>query len=536
MLTATNLTLRDYLETLRRQWLVIVVVTIVAIVVGTVPAALQDPVYASTAQIQVRSDTAQSPFDSTNQENASTRSRELSTDVELLQSSSMRALVSDRLGPNPAPYFSVSAANVTFSEIISIRVTAPTPGAAADTANAFAEAFVDQRRADAVDALVTQSRELRNRAQESRDQIASIDQRLADPATDPRVADTLRLERSAAAAQVLEFSGRADELDVEAALREGGTRIVSRAALVLAPISPHPIKSATIAAVLGSLVAIGLAVVLDTLQDRVSGNSDLEGIDPTIPVLSSIPHLDPVSAGDLVIGPATEAYRYLLTSIRFLSYDSPVRSLAVTSATPGEGKTTTAVNLARAAAESGSRVVLIDADLRKPSVHEWFGLDKDVGLGDVLTGDATVEEAMSYVEATLAVLPAGQPSALAPELLGGRTFLDLVRKISKQCDLVVIDTPPVLPVADPLLVAKAADCVLVVARIHRVRRRELREVLRRIREARIRVGGFVANDSSIRDSYGEYRAYASEESPPPSSPHAPPGTRGRREARRSRPT
>lgn len=503
------MSLRDYVATIRRHRWIILLVAVVGTALGLVPATLEEPVYSSSSSIQVKAEAAQSPFDES-EESFGARARELSTSVELIRSSTMRALVRDRMGPDGPMFYGVAASVAGTSEIIVVQVTAPTPSGAADAADAYAEVFVDERRASAVDALVAQADELRTRARDSSQQIAAIDARLADPEIDTSAAENLRLERAALAAQVLEFTGRADELEVEAALRRNGTQIVSRAELRLEPISPRPLRSAVIGGALGLLAGLGLAVLLDIVQDRVGTPADLERVHPSLPVLASIPHHDvEATARDgSHSGPATEAYRYLRTSVRFMAVDGPTKAIVVTSATAGEGKTTTAVNLARAAAESGSRVVFLDADLRRPTAHESFGLTNDVGLGDVLTGDVSFAETVAYVEGTLAVLTAGPPSPLAPDLLGSESFAELVRSVSDQCDLLVIDVPPVLPVADPILVAKAAGQVVLVARIGVVRRRELRETLRRLEESRINVGGLVANDVEDWAGYGDYAAYA----------------------------
>ena len=232
MLTSANLTLRDYLETFRRQRLVMVAVAIVTVIVGTVPSLLEEPVYASSATVQVRSDIAQSPFAEDQRENESTRNRELFTEVELIQSAEMRQLVVESLGAEFEPFYGVTATVVGLSEIIRIAVTAPSPAAAADVATAYAEVFVEERRAESVAALQTQADELRNRAFDATQQIATVDAQLADPELDGLVAENLRLERLGLTNQVLQFDERADELEVEASLREGGTRVVSRLSLI----------------------------------------------------------------------------------------------------------------------------------------------------------------------------------------------------------------------------------------------------------------------------------------------------------------
>lgn len=504
VLPSSEQRLRAYASVLLRHRVVIAGVALVVIAVGLVPSLLADPTYEATARIRVRAETVGSPFAETDAPNEQTRSRQLVTDVEIIESPRMRGLVLEALAGEAEPG-AVRAELIGFSEVIDISARAETPQGAALVADTYAEVFVEQRRQEAVDALVTQAGELRQRSEQASAEIAEVDRGLADPATDPVTADNLRVRRASLATQVLDFSARADELDVEAALRRGGTEIVGQAVADPDPVSPQPLRSGITAAVLGLLAGIAAAVVLDIVQDRTASGEDLALIDASVPLLTSIPHLGTAPARPEELEPAgREAFRYLRTSLRFRSIDQPVRSVLVTSAVGEEGKTTTAVNLAVALAESGSRVVLVDADLRKPSVHRWFGLLDDVGLSTVLAGESAFAEAVHYVEPNLAVLPSGPPSPAANELLGRPAFERLVESTAQQCDFVVIDAPPVLPVADALVAARAVDGVVVVARVGQVRRREVRTLLRRLRDARIPVLGFAANDAQVEAPYGEY--------------------------------
>jgi capsular exopolysaccharide synthesis family protein len=496
------LSLREYLDLVRRRRLVVLLVMAAAIVVGTVPDLVADPTYAATTVLQSVSEEA-SPFDDSGEQSAQVQARSVLTDAEVLQSSGMRARVAEQLGPDAQPFGAVSASVVGFSEVIRLRVTAASPTAAADAANAYADLFVAERRQQAVEALVSQSEELRRRTEDARAALVDIDRRLADQATDPVALDSLRLERSSLAQQMSDFSRRADQLEVEAALREGGIKVVSRAGLDLRPLGRDPLRSALIAAVLGLLAGLVIAVLLEVVQDRITSREDLDALDPEIVVLGAVPHTERTRPGDLSAA-AMEAFRYLRTVIQFSHARTPIRALMVTSALSGEGKTTTATHLALALAETDQRVVLVDADIRRSNVHEQFGLENRLGLTSVLRGDVEVADAIHYVTPRLAVLTAGPASSMPSELLGSDDFADLIHALKDECDLLIIDAPPVLPVSDPLLVARVAGATIVVARLGVVRRRDVRAVLRRFRDASLPILGLVANDAELERTADAY--------------------------------
>lgn len=166
-----------------------------------------------------------------------------------------------------------------------------------------------------------------------------------------------------------------------------------------------------------------------------------------------------------------EAYRVLRSNLNVALSDLERATVIVTSAQAGEGKTATTVNLARAMALAGQRVVLADLDLRHPDVHRWFGLDNEVGVTEILLGRATVEESLRYVELAsgsagargLYLLSTGRPVPNPAELLGSRRMAQLLEALASSAGIVLVDTPPVLPVADTLVIGRmAAGAILVV--------------------------------------------------------------------------
>jgi capsular exopolysaccharide synthesis family protein len=208
-----------------------------------------------------------------------------------------------------------------------------------------------------------------------------------------------------------------------------------------------------------------------------------------------------------------EAVRALRNSILLGNFDRHYRSLLVTSAAPGDGKTTTAANLAAAHAEQGKRTLLIDGDLRRPSVHRNFNLPSVAGLSNALLGEISWREALIQTEALpeLYILPAGPPSRRASDLVG-RGLSELLEEASVEYDLVILDAPPLLGFAEPLQMATAVDGVLVVARAGRTNRRAVASVLATLHRLRAKVVGLVLNEvhAELSDSYyyyGHYRSY-----------------------------
>jgi polysaccharide biosynthesis transport protein len=184
--------------------------------------------------------------------------------------------------------------------------------------------------------------------------------------------------------------------------------------------------------------------------------------------------------------------------------NSSLRSIVVTSAVSAEGKTTTAVNLARTMADAGDRVLLVDCDLRRPDLHERFGLSNEVGLTSVVFGDATVADATHFVTDALAVIPAGPGVENPVEMLGSEAFAEVLGALVDQADFTILDSPPVLPVADALLAGRQVDGAVVVGRVGGVRRRAVLEALQRLEEAGIAVVGLIANDTDEPGSEGYY--------------------------------
>ena len=209
---------------------------------------------------------------------------------------------------------------------------------------------------------------------------------------------------------------------------------------------------------------------------------------------------------------SAEAYRALRTKLLFLRDRLPLRTLVVTSAGIGEGKTTTAANVATAVAQVGIRVLLVDCDLRRPRLHRLFGLSRAPGLTDFLTNEAA---AHGVIRATpienLHVLPRGTPTSQPAEMLGGEWMVTSLRQLARQYDLVVIDTPPVLSASDAASLASRVDGVLLVVRAGQTNRALAQEAMHQLTAVGANVIGAVLNDPDGQvekyESYGYSYSY-----------------------------
>ncbi len=248
-----------------------------------------------------------------------------------------------------------------------------------------------------------------------------------------------------------------------------GVQILAEPKLADGPVSPQPLRNIGLAAVLGLIVGAGAAALRESLDTSVR---DAEALTKAAgsPVLSVIPFDAKAAKSPLIIeGSAqstrAEAMRQLRTNLQFVNVDKPLKSLVVTSAMPGEGKSSTAVNLGIAFAEAGKRVILVDADLRRPKIAEYLGLEGAVGLTNLLAGQVAIGDALQpWGGSGLWVLPSGSVPPNPSELLASRNMADLLAALGSGFDVVIIDTPPLLPVTDAAVMSTVADGCLLVTR------------------------------------------------------------------------
>ena len=325
-----------------------------------------------------------------------------------------------------------------------------------------------------------------------------------------------------------ELMRRIKEASINSGFQNSAIRIADLARPAFKPVFPDIPLNLLLAFVFASLLAVGAAVLSDLLDNTIrdpeqAARALRTEVIGSLPLMKTRPALmgdraKPQKAGvrkdseDDLSG-FNESVRTLRNSILLGSFDRRYRSLLITSAAPGDGKTTTAANLAAAHAEQGKRTLLIDGDLRRPSVHRNFNLPSVAGLSNALMGELHWRDVCIRVDSipNLEILPAGPPSRRAADLVG-RGLTELLEQAASDYDLVVLDAPPLLGFAEPLQMATAADGVLVVARAGQTSRKAVATVLATLTRLRARVVGVVLNEvhKELSDSYyyyGYYRSY-----------------------------
>jgi capsular exopolysaccharide synthesis family protein len=263
--------------------------------------------------------------------------------------------------------------------------------------------------------------------------------------------------------------------------------------------------------VIGLVLGLALAWLLELRDKTIRSDAELVPLHP-VPVLGTIPFDRRLrDAPRMRDGPASsagiESFRQLRTNLEFIDVDARVQVLVVTSAVAAEGKTTTVTNIAAALAAADQRVLVVEADLRRPTLDEYFDVDPGVGLTDVVVGHADIDAALRPVgDRGLVVLPSGQPPPNPSELLGSEAMAQLLERLRPRFDSIVINTPPLLPVTDAAVLAAVADGVVVVVRAGKTTRHQLTQAMRSLQAVGARVLGTVLNMAPSHRGPA-YRAY-----------------------------
>ncbi len=397
---------------------------------------------------------------------------------------------------------------------------------------------LNQRRSDLrsqySNQLSTEIQTLQRTIRENEQKLVSLQAdlaRLSNDINDPNAAAVrLRtLERDAQATRALYETvlTRFKQTTEQQGLEQADARLISRADVPLTPSFPQNRLFLLLALLGGTALAVVLALAAEKLDSGFRSAEQLESW-LGLPTLATLPSLR--SLGVKTVAPEVyiaqkptssfaEAVRMLRTALQLANPDQPPRVLMVASALPGEGKTTTAMALARLASLSGERVIVVDADLRRPRIHQTLNVENSAGLVDLLTGQASIEQVLRVSEIdgkSVHYLTAGQATPQATELIRSPQMKRLVQSLAANFSLVILDGPPVLPVADAKVLSTLVDRILYVVRWHSTRREVAAQAVKQLREVGGNIAGVVLNGVDVRkqadysDSgyyYGRYRHY-----------------------------
>lgn len=281
------------------------------------------------------------------------------------------------------------------------------------------------------------------------------------------------------------------------------------------PVSPDVVLDVLVGALVGLILAVVIAVLRYVLDTRLRTIEDVERLTrrPTLGGIAYDPVVreKPLIVGDRARTPWAEAYRVLRTNLRYLDLGDGSQSIVITSSVEGEGKTTSAANLAIALSHAGRRVLLVDSDLRRPRVAEQLGLEGAVGLTNVLIRTAELDEAIQFWgEHGPFVLPSGRIPPNPSELLQSDAMVALITQLTARFDTVIFDAPPLLPVADAAILAGLTDGAIVFCAARRTRAPQLRGAMANLDRAGAKVLGVVVTMLPRRE-VGSYRyGYISE--------------------------
>ncbi len=493
-----ELELRDYLRVLRRRKGVIAVSTLLVLGVALAFSLLQTPVYAGKAEMLLQPRMTDSIFDPQTGQTAFDRERAVRTELRVIESEPVREAVRQKLGAAP----DVSASPQGETDVVQVRAESTDARRAAEVANAYANAYIDFRRKQAVDDLLNAAEQIQAKVSDLQGQIDALP---AGPQKDAYIS------------QQSLFKQKLDQVQVDATLKTGGAQLVTPASVPASPFKPKPVRTGVLATGVGLFFGVAVAFLVDYLDDSIKNKEEVERIAPGLPVIGLIPadltwtaeDQPKVVSADEPNSPAAEAYRTLRTSLQFLAMESPIRTLEVTSAGPKEGKTTTLANLAVALARAGQRVIVVCCDLRRPRVHEFFGLDNAIGLTSVLLGKVPLSAAIQPVpnQARLSVLASGPLPPNPSELLSSRRTVDVLTSLQSEADIVLIDAPPVLPVTDALVLSGRVDATLVICVAGATTRKELSRTMELLNQVDAPVVGTVLNGVTAESGYGYYDGY-----------------------------
>jgi capsular exopolysaccharide synthesis family protein len=529
--------LRDYLNVLvNRKWIILETLAVI-IALTLIFTFIQTPTYQSKVEILSEvSSASESVLGSFFTSALFDPDRYIQTQTEIIKTDTMAQSVeahlqfkydqlarereagSDVFIPESVPTAAelanmVDVKQLERTNIFDIVASSDNPLLSRDIAQAYAEEYIASRQLAAIRQISEARKEVWNRIQEVEDQIQDVAEQAKQ-----YTAGNLPAELSAEAQRVVSLWASLYEkymtLRIAESLEQRGLEII-QPAQAGQKTSPRPTRNAVLAFFLGLILGIGLAFLVEYLDDNLHTREDFEKNYGTA-IIGEIPFIpaEELPKHHIIYfekprHPAVEGYRTLRTNLQFLNLEGENKVILFTSAGPEEGKSTVMVNLAAALSEMKKKVLLIEADLRKPVLDKYFGLEQGGGgLTGVLAGTVSLTQAIVKTEyPNLAVLPAGLKPPNPAELVASEIMRNVLKTARSVADFVLVDSPPVLAASDSMALAPMMDGVILVARYGIANRDSSRRTSEMLKKVEARLLGLVINNLSPARRYGYYHYY-----------------------------
>ncbi|MBN2045295.1 MAG: polysaccharide biosynthesis tyrosine autokinase [Anaerolineales bacterium] len=438
----------------------------------------------------------------------------LQTYVELMVADQVLEETSQRVGYSISEN-QISVEQVIDTQIITITVENPDPNRAAEFANTLALVFGEQQY-QAQTARYAESKQ--NLEANLAEQRAAIDQTLIKLAELPDTEENkverelLNLNLTQANDTYRNLLNNYEYLRLEEAQSVSTIQIAETAKPATAPVRPNILTNTLLGIVVGMMLAGGIIFLIEYLDDTVRSPEEIAKLFDLSPLgyIARLPlPRDRKDNGGVYVlqnprSPISEAFRSLRTNIEFAGVVDPINTILITSPGPREGKSTVAANLATVMMQGGKKVIVVDADLRRPRIHKFFGLTNRLGLSGIFRGQVNLVDAAEKLADNLHVITSGPPPPNPAELLGSMLMDKILSGVSQRADIVIVDSPPVV-VTDPIVLSRKVDGVILVINPGKTKKDALKAAMEQLTRAEARILGIVINQIGKRSSqYYQY--------------------------------
>ncbi len=413
--------------------------------------------------------------------------------------------------------YEIATSVVRDTQLVDIKVESPDKQLAANLANTLAQVFIEQNRDRQTARYADYRTRLEAEIQKQEEAIAALRLRIAKASASERT--ELETELSRAQDLLNRYNQAYQNVQLAELQATDLVSVVQEAKVPGAPVRPRRVQNALLASVVAGMVVVGIIFLKEYLDTSVKTPQEAEAL-VEAPVLGQIWLEKTLAKGNgnvskkLVLthplSLTAEAFRVLRTNLQFASVDNPPRVLLVSSPSPAEGKSLVSLNLALALGAAGKKVVLIDADLRRPQVYKYAEIRREPGLSEALVDRESPLQRYLQPLADLAavqVLPPGRIPPNPAELLGSRRMAEVIEQCKQVADMVIVDSPPVLAAADTPVLAGHTDGVLLVLEVGATDRRAVREAYGQMKRAGARILGTVLNKIPQDGKAGYYYYY-----------------------------